>query len=121
MFAHRDPTATGFLERAQALADYRARLQGSYRLFARTPGSGFAIPEAFEEVSNKSLIQTTIVSWLAFPKSIPRTAQEIDDNRFSDQDEYIEWRTERDASNRVTRVTFTTEFTEYYEELAATT
>ena len=35
------------------------------------------------------------------------------------QPTYIEWRTEKDANGNVVRVTFTTEFFEYYEALAA--
>ena len=38
-----------------------------------------------------------------------------DDRRH--QDEYFEWRTERNANDKITRVTFVTEFRSYYREL----
>jgi hypothetical protein len=120
MFQHSDPTGTGFLKKVAALSAYRELIQGTYRQFARRPASGFTLPDAFLEVTNNAQIQTATISWLAFPKSVPSNAEEIDRNRFRDQDEYVEWRTDRNAQNRVTRVTFTTEFPEYYEALAAT-
>jgi hypothetical protein len=119
MFPYGDPTGRGFLEEAGALNAYRILLHGAYRQFGRTPGSGFTVPEAFQEVADRSQIRSTVVSWLAFPKSVQNTGLEIDNTRFRLQDEYVEWRTERDVAGRVTRVTFTTEFAEYYEALAA--
>ena len=38
-----------------------------------------------------------------------------DDRRH--QDEYFEWRTERNANDKIARVTFVTEFRSYYREL----
>jgi hypothetical protein len=52
------------------------------------------------------------------PKSAAASFEEIDENRFQLQDEYVEWRTERNSTGKVNKVTFTTEFFEHYEALA---
>lgn len=119
MFEYTDPTESGALQRAGALQAYRSSLHSSFRFFGRTPRSAFTIPEAFEELADKSLVQGASVTWLAFPRVSQATASQIDTERLRHQDEYVEWRTERQGS-RVVRVTFTTEFSDYYEALAAT-
>jgi len=118
MYGYEDPTATGALQRAGALERYRSLLQGQFRHFGRMPRSGLTIPEAFEEAPDSSDINLTTVKWLAFPRSAQASDADIDADRFALQDEYVEWRTERGDGGRVTRVTFTTEFSDYYEALA---
>jgi hypothetical protein len=58
------------------------------------------------------------VEWFAFPLTALATDEQIDAARFSSQDEYVEWRVER-GGGPPTRVTFTTEFPEYFEAFAA--
>ena len=62
-------------------------------------------------------LSATTVEWKAFPISQPGTPAEIDADRFERQDEYIEWRVERQGGS-LHRVTFITEFLEYYLALA---
>jgi len=119
MFPYADPTSSGALEAAGALPAYRQLLHGAFRQFGKTPRSGLTIPEAFDEVQTASDIQRAQVTWIAFPRASSASAQEIDTQRFRHQDEYVEWRTVRDGAGRIGQVTFTTEFTEYYEALAA--
>jgi hypothetical protein len=115
MFAYRDPSGT--LKPAKALANYRSRLHAEYRQHAKLAGSAFTLLEAFAEVSApKQRIDT--VRWIAFPKTAQAPNATIDADRFGLQDEYVEWRVERDAAGAVAKVTFTTEFLEYYEALA---
>jgi len=115
MFAYTDPSGT--LKPAKALANYRGRLHAEYRQHAKLAGSAFTLLEAFGEVPpGQQRVDT--VRWIAFPKTAQAPNATIDSDRFGLQDEYVEWRVERDAAGAVTRVTFTTEFLEYYEALA---
>jgi hypothetical protein len=66
-----------------------------------------------------------VVTWTAFPNRL-RSAisdrqrwQRADADRDA-QDEYCEWSVSRDATGRITRVTFTCEGPEYWEALART-
>ena len=92
-----------------------------YRRFALLPNSAFTLLDAFEGVA----MNTAEVPWISFPRTANAPDIDIDENRFSGgpsdtgfQDEYVEWRVERNASGNVTSITFTTEFPEYYEALA---
>lgn len=121
MFAYTDPVGTGVLEARGALEDYRTTVHSFYRRFALLPQSAFTLLEAFEGINTN----TAEVPWIAFPKTANASDAEIDENRFSGgpfgsgfQDEYVEWRVEKDGGGNVTRMTFTTEFPEYYEVLA---
>lgn len=72
------------------------------------------------------------ITWQGFPKRIERDlgagteaawkkAEELQNDRgvnSRNQDEYLEWRTERNAANAVVRVTFTCEPPEYWEAMA---
>jgi hypothetical protein len=58
------------------------------------------------------------VEWRGFPITAQTTNSAIDGNRLRFQDEYVEWWAERDNQGRLLRVTFTTEFPEYFEALA---
>lgn len=114
MFAYTDPSGT--LKPAKALANYRARLHAEYRQHAKLAASAYTLLEAFAAVpAAQQRIDT--VRWIAFPKTAQAPNATIDGDRFGLQDEYVEWRVERDAAGAVTRVTFTTEFLEYYEAL----
>ena len=118
MFAYKDPTGTGLLESVGAINIYRRFVDRLYQRSGSEPGSGFVTLDALSEAT--APISNANVPWSAFPKSrIGFTAAQIDANRAPLQDEYTEWRTEKDGNGRVTRVTFTTEFPEYFESLAA--
>jgi hypothetical protein len=117
MFDYEDPTGTGTLAASGAFMQYRSLLHNEYRRFGRRPNAGFTIPEAFAEVVDRSQIVTATVTWLGFPRSQTGTAAQIDRDRFDRQDEYVEWQVQRTAG-RVSRIVFTTEFSEYYEALA---
>ena len=118
MFAYSDPTGTGFLEAKGALGDYRELVDTQYQRFARLENSAFTLLEAFDELAPGTEVAHQAVDWRAFPITAPATHQEIDADRLSCQDEYVEWRVERDGQGRLMRVTFTTEFPEYFEALA---
>ena len=118
MFPYGDPTGTGSLHSSGALATYQALLHGMFRHFGRVPRSGFTIPEAFAGLSGTS-VNRAVVKWVAFPRAAEQPDDAIDANRFRLQDEYVEWRVEREAGGRLSRITFTTEFSTYYEALAA--
>ena len=63
------------------------------------------------------------IAWTAFPARLLRGATseagrwERADSR-EEQDEYCEWSVERDATGKITRVTFTSEVPEYFDFLA---
>lgn len=114
MFAYQDPTGTDFLASQSALEAYRESIDRFYRRSALAPSSAFTLLEAFEGVA----ATTVTVPWIAFPRLAPQPPAAIDANRFDLQDEYVEWLTERNG-DQVERVTFTTDFPEYYEALAS--
>lgn len=118
MFDYTDPTGGTLLDEEDARVFYRARLHGLYTKFAELPNSGFTLLEAFDDLAGDAEVEVTPVEWRAFPLTSSLSPPEIDEQRFVAQDEYVEWRTERDDSGRVVRVTFSTEFPEYYEALA---
>jgi hypothetical protein len=117
MFLYSDPTDTGLLERSHALGLYRAMVHSWYRTLSRLPNSAFTLLDAFENVPLASISNST-VEWSAFPVTAPASHAEIDRERLRFQDEYVEWLVEREASGKLSRITFTTEFLEYYEALA---
>lgn len=118
MFNYQDPTGTNFLENQGALDEYRAILQSQYFRSSRVPNSAFTLLEAFNELNTELIPSVTGVSWSAFPKTAFASFEQIDNDRFNLQDEYVEWNTEKNDSGSVTRIIFTTEFPEYYEALA---
>ena len=119
MFPYQDPTGTKTLETAGALEGYRAKLHSLYTSFGGLPGSAFAILEAFDELAPGTTIDGQTVDWIGFPRRLQNEAAgTIDRARLRMQEEYVEWRVEHDGGGRLTRVTFTTEFTEYFEALA---
>lgn len=118
MFAYKDPTDSNFLESQKALDTYRATIHSFYRQFALEPGSAFTLLDAFNDLNPGTQTTVSTVPWIAFPITAVGTFNDIDANRFQLQDEYVEWRTDKSDTGKVTRVTFTTEFPEYYEALA---
>jgi hypothetical protein len=118
MFPYSDPTGTDFLEEQGALGNYRELLDAQYQRFARLENSAFTLLEAFDELAPGTEVAEQAVDWRAFPITAPATHQGIDANRLRFQDEYVEWLVERDDDDRLVRVTFTTEFSEYFEALA---
>src|SRR5260370_20375899 len=117
MFPYTDPVGRGFEGNQPAQDSYRTIVHGFYRGMASLPDSAFTLLEGFSELSPGPPEEST-VTWLAFPKTAQATFDEIDNQRLQFQDEYVEWRTEKSGGN-VTRVTFTTEFPEYFEALAS--
>lgn len=72
MLEYSDPTQSGALQGAGALLAYRTSLHGSFRHFGRRPRSAFTIPEALEELADKSLIHPSITNGLGdFAGSTP--------------------------------------------------
>jgi hypothetical protein len=118
MFAYSDPTGSGVLEETGALPIYREFVDEFYKRFHAAQDSGFTLLEAFAEASPTTQVETATIEWRAFPVTALATDAEIDGNRFDLQDEYVEWRVET-SSGALKSVIFTTEFTEYYEALAA--
>lgn len=116
MFTYADPVGRNFLRSARVKENFQRAMAGAYDSFARRSRSGFTWLEAFDNLPRGQAVAKT-VDWRAFPLSVSATDEQIDQNRFSLQDEYIEWRVER-RQGKVTRLTFTTEFPEYYEAFA---
>lgn len=116
MFPYSDPTQTGLLERLGALEFWRQILHGEYVSSAREPNSAFTVLEAFDGLDPEPSIAT--VDWVAFPRTANAPNDEIDAVRIL-QDEYVEWNAEHDDDGKLMRVTFTTEFREWYAVLAA--
>jgi hypothetical protein len=117
MFEYADPVGRDFLASPAVAAAFRAKMQGVYEQFARRPQSAFTWLEAFQNLAGGQAPQTSSVVWLAFPLLAAAADTEIDRDRFRWQDEYVEWRAET-ANGVVTRITFTTEFPEYFEAFA---
>ena len=96
-----------------------------YASFGRLTNSAFVPLEAFEEMRNGAAPPTvTAVAWPAFPKTAAADFRRMDSQRAPFQDEYVEWRAEGGSAGggagwRARRVTFTMEFPEYWEALAA--
>jgi hypothetical protein len=115
-----DPTKTGFLAQANALQNYGEKVLRLVQLFHAThavPNSGFVQREAFEELVGGTQAITAAFRWKAFPVTASAGPEQIDNGRFQLQDEYVEWRAEKQGG-ALTRVTFTTELCEYFEALA---
>ncbi len=119
MFPYQDPTETNFLIKPGALAAYRSKLDIRYQKAAQEPGTQFITLQRLNQLKPNVQIQVATIPWNAFPRK--RTAvspKQIDGDRLTLQEEYIEWRTEFDSQKRLTQVTFTTEFPECWQALA---
>jgi|GEM_PF-2347372 len=112
MFPYTDPVLTGVLESNGALETYRELVDAVYQ-FAATDQNAFEMLDRIEASSPVEFIE-----WSAFPVTANVDDAVIDLDRLTFQDEYVEWRVERDTRGDVAQVTFTTEFSEYYEALA---
>jgi hypothetical protein len=117
MFAYSDPTGTGALAAAGALQKYREKVGFLDQRFHSVAQSGYTLRDALDELAPGTQAQTATVRWSAFPVTAPASAVQIDANRLQFQDEYVEWRAEK-RNGALTKVTFTTEFSEYLEALA---
>jgi hypothetical protein len=117
LFPYSDPTGTGFLQAAGALQNYREKVGFFDRRFHAVPDSGFTLRQAFEELATGTRAESATVRWSAFPVTAAAGTEEIDNGRLDFQDEYVEWRVEKNAG-ALTRVVFTTEFSEYLEAFA---
>jgi hypothetical protein len=118
MFPYSDPVGTNLLEEKGALGHYRDLVDAQYQRFARLENSAFTFLEAFDELAPGTEIAHQTIDWRAFPITAPATPAEIDADRLRFQDEYVEWRVERDSSGQPVRIVFTTEFSEWFEALA---
>lgn len=117
MFAYTDPTGTSFLDSQGALAEYRALIDGFYRDSNSVSNSGFTLLDAFENLpTGTSKIDS--IPWRAFPITASASNNQIDNDRFRWQDEYVEWRVEKSTTGVITQIIFTTAFPEYYQALA---
>ncbi len=118
MFDYSDPVGRDFLGNDTAKTEYRRVLQGAYDSFARRTNSAFTWLEALAELSGGQAAGSRTVDWRAFPLTSGTTDKNIDVNRLRFQDEYVEWLAET-AAGKLVKVTFTTEFPEYFEAFAA--
>jgi hypothetical protein len=117
MFPYSDPTGTNALLAAGALQNYREKVGFLDQRFHNVTASGYTLREAFNQLVPGTQAQIATVWWSAFPVTAPATEQQIDSDRMRFQDEYVEWRAER-QNGTLRRVTFTTEFSEYLQALA---
>lgn len=97
------------------------------RIIDFTPGDnggGFFDPTAIEA----TVAGTKAITWMGFPRDeiLPANRDDkmaayvradSDVNRRSHQNEYFEWYVERNQAGKITKVSFTTELPEYYEQL----
>lgn len=116
MFAYSDPTGVSILQELGGLEHYRVIVDAHYDTAAREPKSACTWLEALVA---SGPAETARVGWKGFPLRLQnRSADEIDRERFELQEEYVEWRVERNAQGAVERITFVTEFPEWFEALA---
>ncbi len=116
MFDYSDPSGTGLLSQFRAISEWRALVESHYMSAASQPDSGFTWIDALLDVAPNQRTETTI-TWKAFPLLAQATHSQIDaDRRF--QEEYVEWAVFRDAGGAIDRITFVTEFREYFATLA---
>lgn len=118
MFPYSDPVGASFLQEKGALGHYRDLVDAQYQRFARLGNSAFTFLEAFDELAPGTEIAHQAIDWRAFPITALARLQIIDANRLRFQDEYVEWRVNRNGAGELDRVIFTTEFPEYFEALA---
>jgi hypothetical protein len=118
MFAYSDPTSSGLLVSTGAVSIYRQLVDSAYQLGASAPSTDFITLDQLQSATGA--VADAVVEWPSFPLSnsgVPDSV--IDSSRDLRQDEYVEWKLDRDTAGRVTRITFTTLFPEYFQALAA--
>jgi hypothetical protein len=118
MFNYVDPAGRNFLSNSSVESEFRRTTQSIYERLARRPNSAFTWLEAFGELSAGQVPAPANVDWRAFPLTAATSDKNIDSDRFQFQDEYVEWRVET-SGGKLAKVTFTTEFPEYFEAFAS--
>jgi hypothetical protein len=118
MFAYSDPTGGDFLGDQTVTDFFRSELDRTYDDFAKRQASAFTWLEAMSQLQNGAQPTEKKIDWRAFPLTAQATDGQIDAQRETFQDEYVEWLAEK-TNNQLKRVTFVTEFPEYLEAFAA--
>lgn len=116
MFNYSDPSGSDHLSRFRAISEWRGLVEAEYRRAASQPDSAFTWIDAILDVDETKRDEATI-PWKAFPIRVGGTAAQIDTDRRL-QEEYVEWAVFRTAAGAIDRITFTTEFREYFGVLA---
>lgn len=116
MFDYTDPTGSGLLDSTGAITNYRQQLESFYDSFSQIQNTTFQKIESVNPSLPSSRVDT--IPWIAFPRTnLANDDRQIDRQRIRWQDEYVEWDVDR-TGRRIDRITFTTEFVEYYQALA---
>jgi hypothetical protein len=118
MFDYSDPAGRAFLTNPEVQLAYRRTMARFYDTFAQRVNSAFTWLEAMGQLSGGAVPTSAAIEWSAFPLTAIATDRQIDRDRFRLQDEYVEWRVET-AGVRPRRITFVTQFPEYYEAFAS--
>lgn len=116
MFDYSDPSGSDLLSRFRAISEWRSLVEGHYRDAAKQLDSAFTWIDVLLEVDEDKRALATI-PWKAFPIRVGAPPAQIDADRGL-QEEYVEWAVFRDATGAIDRITFTTEFREYFGVLA---
>jgi hypothetical protein len=116
MFSYSDPIGLDFAGKLVVQEIYRRILDRWYDRTAIRAASAITWLEAFDGLEPNKIAPSR-VGWKAFPVTSNATEQEIDEQRFAQQDEYVEWQVVRD-NGVIKQIIFTTEFPEYYEAYA---
>jgi hypothetical protein len=118
MFTYQDPTESKLLQERGASESYGNKLAVRFAAAAKHPKTKFVTQEMLQGLVAASPSQTLTVPWIAFPRKRTSIApRQIDENRSEFQEEYVEWASDYTAG-ALTKVTFTTEFPEYFQALA---
>ena len=117
MFDHSDPVGKGILAAnsasgISALDIYRELVDGH-----SSRASGETDTKFVDLAKIPSSAGVATIEWPAFPLTAAATPEQIDNQRWDFQDEYVEWRVVKDGS-KIKQIVFTTELPEYYEALA---
>ncbi|WP_299892412.1 hypothetical protein [uncultured Ruegeria sp.] len=116
MFNYSDPSGSDHLSRFRAISEWRGLVEAEYRSAAKRPDSAFTWIDAILDVDTADRAEATI-PWKAFPIRVGGTAAQIDADR-NFQEEYVEWSVFRTPGGNIDRISFTTEFREYFGVLA---
>jgi Putative peptidoglycan binding domain len=117
MFDYKDPTETDFLTRQAVLTTYQGKLESLYDEFSKVTRTKFVMLGRLNQLKPGAQVAQKAVPWIAFPKrksNVPNA--EIDQNR-KIHEEYTEWIVQS-SNGKLDRVTFTTEFSTYFQSLA---
>ena len=117
MFKYSDPSELDFSGVEPARQNYQVILHEAYRAGARASGSAFTMLEAMNVTTPPNSDKTTSVEWEAYPRTDGQSDDIIDQQRLTFQDEYVEWHS-AGLGGQNGRITFTTEFPEYFEAFA---